>query len=612
MFIDPTGQPTYGIGLCARCSRKFPLAELYPDPNSPGLMVCRDDIDDYDPYRLPARVTEDITLPFVRPDVSLTFDANDVDEDNRSLPVFLTGTNTQTSVSLSWTVPDFAQSFSVYRSVNGAGFVLVASLGANTYSYLDSGLDLVANTYTYYVVYEDELGIDSQTSNEPSFHVELLVEDLVFLVDIWRGSSAHFTVNTPAGCDVELVPTIANISHVPLLGFYPKPSGKYYWEALCTSVSGRPNSTVYPAAGVGAGVNLIGEGNTDTTLGGPATTLTYYQGYNGSTNGAIQIGDGTLQSISGGRILVGDVMNVAWDAALDKVWFGKNGVWLGSGTQNPATGQGGFFPTNQTQNNNPGSTIHQYFGPWHSADFFTTPETLQYRFSQQYWTYTPPTGFGEALGGWTRGSSPDSTPAMVDLSGVMVMQNMLPGLGIATNQADPANHQLRSQVTRGTGKRYFEVTTFLTATSAGAGGSANCFGVTRTGSSHSQDLVTSGVGVRSDGVVLAFGSSVGAPYGTTAWWTTVDGRASSTMGGGDTVMIAVDFVNQLLYVGMNGVWVAGQDPTSGTGGVSLTQLGNTDWVAAFSTGTSSIKTLLNTGGLTFLYSPPAGYLGWDE
>lgn len=46
----------------------MPLAELSPDPNSPGLLVCEEDLDLLDPYRLPARVTEDITLPFVRPD----------------------------------------------------------------------------------------------------------------------------------------------------------------------------------------------------------------------------------------------------------------------------------------------------------------------------------------------------------------------------------------------------------------------------------------------------------------------------------------------------------------------------------------------------------------
>lgn len=67
-FLNPTGQPTYGIGICDRCSRKFFLAELLPDPNAPGLRVCKDDRDAYDPWRLPPRQTERINLPFVRPD----------------------------------------------------------------------------------------------------------------------------------------------------------------------------------------------------------------------------------------------------------------------------------------------------------------------------------------------------------------------------------------------------------------------------------------------------------------------------------------------------------------------------------------------------------------
>lgn len=71
IFIDPTGEPTYGIGICARCSRKMPLAQLKPDPNYPNLMCCEADIDDYDPYRLAPRQPDPIVLPFNRPDVPL-------------------------------------------------------------------------------------------------------------------------------------------------------------------------------------------------------------------------------------------------------------------------------------------------------------------------------------------------------------------------------------------------------------------------------------------------------------------------------------------------------------------------------------------------------------
>ena len=72
IFIDPTGASTFGIGICARCSRKMKLEDLYSDPNAPGLMVCLDDLDDFDPYRLAARPTEKINLLYVRPDRPLS------------------------------------------------------------------------------------------------------------------------------------------------------------------------------------------------------------------------------------------------------------------------------------------------------------------------------------------------------------------------------------------------------------------------------------------------------------------------------------------------------------------------------------------------------------
>ena len=70
-YLDTSGNSTLGIAICARCSRKFPLGELQPDPNYPALMVCRDDVDQYDPYRLAPRPADQIVLPFVRPDLPL-------------------------------------------------------------------------------------------------------------------------------------------------------------------------------------------------------------------------------------------------------------------------------------------------------------------------------------------------------------------------------------------------------------------------------------------------------------------------------------------------------------------------------------------------------------
>jgi hypothetical protein len=71
VFLDTRGNSNVGIGICDRCRRKFPIEQLKEDRNTPGLRVCDEDNDVFDPWRLPARQSEDITLPFYRPDVPL-------------------------------------------------------------------------------------------------------------------------------------------------------------------------------------------------------------------------------------------------------------------------------------------------------------------------------------------------------------------------------------------------------------------------------------------------------------------------------------------------------------------------------------------------------------
>lgn len=79
-FLDTRGNTTLGIAICGRCSRKRPIDALGIDPNiGPGVRFCIDGgagndscIDQYDPYRLPARQPDRITLRYTRPDVDLT------------------------------------------------------------------------------------------------------------------------------------------------------------------------------------------------------------------------------------------------------------------------------------------------------------------------------------------------------------------------------------------------------------------------------------------------------------------------------------------------------------------------------------------------------------
>ena len=71
LYCDTHGQPVLSVAICDRCSRKLPYSMLREDPNAPGLMVCPADLDKFDPWRLAAIQTENITLRHPRPDVSV-------------------------------------------------------------------------------------------------------------------------------------------------------------------------------------------------------------------------------------------------------------------------------------------------------------------------------------------------------------------------------------------------------------------------------------------------------------------------------------------------------------------------------------------------------------
>jgi hypothetical protein len=71
IYIDTRGNSVLSVGICDRCNRKMAYVDLMPDPNFPGMRVCKEDLDQYDPWRLPAIQPENITLRHPRPDVSI-------------------------------------------------------------------------------------------------------------------------------------------------------------------------------------------------------------------------------------------------------------------------------------------------------------------------------------------------------------------------------------------------------------------------------------------------------------------------------------------------------------------------------------------------------------
>ena len=58
------------VAICPRCQKKMYQGDMVKDPNN-GLWVCKADQDMFDPWRLPARKTENITTDHPRPDVEI-------------------------------------------------------------------------------------------------------------------------------------------------------------------------------------------------------------------------------------------------------------------------------------------------------------------------------------------------------------------------------------------------------------------------------------------------------------------------------------------------------------------------------------------------------------
>lgn len=72
LYLDTSGHASRAVALCDRCHVKVPYSTLVADGNSPGLRVCPECSDRLDPWRLPARQSEDITLRYPRPDDTMS------------------------------------------------------------------------------------------------------------------------------------------------------------------------------------------------------------------------------------------------------------------------------------------------------------------------------------------------------------------------------------------------------------------------------------------------------------------------------------------------------------------------------------------------------------
>lgn len=73
IYLDTRGKSKLAVAVCDRCKMRCAYSDLISDGNSVGLKVCSLECrDDIDPWRLPPRQNEDISLQHARPDLTLT------------------------------------------------------------------------------------------------------------------------------------------------------------------------------------------------------------------------------------------------------------------------------------------------------------------------------------------------------------------------------------------------------------------------------------------------------------------------------------------------------------------------------------------------------------
>lgn len=102
------------------------------------------------------------------------------------------------------------------------------------------------------------------------------------------------------------------------------------------------------------------------------------------------------------------------------------------------------------------------------------------------------------------------------------------------------------------------------------------------------------VSLRADGTIFAPGCTSGTSVGT---WTT-----------GTVIMVALDMDSKKVWIGKNGAWAPGADPTTGTNPTGSAIPSGTFTAYAGQANSSSIRsTTLRVSTADFSYTPPTGY-----
>ena len=108
-WLNTIGNTVLSIAICDRCKMKRAYDDISQDRNIPGLRVCIFGCnDERDPYRLPARQPEKISLRFPRPDADVAA-VNDAITTDPNISLDPAQTITHTTEGESGIAPETAQ-----------------------------------------------------------------------------------------------------------------------------------------------------------------------------------------------------------------------------------------------------------------------------------------------------------------------------------------------------------------------------------------------------------------------------------------------------------------------------------------------------------------------
>ena len=232
-------------------------------------------------------------------------------------------------------------------------------------------------TNGFYLDFADSgsLGTDVSGNGNDFTPSGITSDDQVADTPTTNSCTMNFLDNGGAGGNVilsdgNLVATAtSSASYQSCRGTLAMTTGKWYWEMAYTSGGSRDQRMSPGICDNTAPIYYAYERRTAHIEG--YTGIAYYKDESAST-----VDSGTYVTFGNG-----DHIMFAFDADAGKLWFGKNGTWMGSPAGDPAAGTNASLESIPT-----GESWQPLFTGWYSNQG-------TFYFLEDTWTYTAPTGF---------------------------------------------------------------------------------------------------------------------------------------------------------------------------------------------------------------------------